>query len=196
MLVADLAGNQVFRNEIANGIFIPRGGYLPHLGDNVEAIHLVEPDPFMVRRLREALSGTGRGSGPGASAGASADARGVPRRSVVHEMGAETLPFADASIDTVLTTLTLCTVDDLEVSAQEIRRVLRPGGSLLVLEHVRSINPRIAAWQKRWRKPWRWAGAGCTLDRESGQALAGAGFETRDLRRVTVPDATASLPSE
>jgi ubiquinone/menaquinone biosynthesis C-methylase UbiE len=137
----------------------------------------------MVRRLRAAIPGADQTRGRTQIA----DARRVPPRSVVHEMGAETLPFADASIDTVLATLTLCTVDDLEVSAQEIRRVLRPGGSLLVLEHVRSLDLRTAVWQERWKKPWRWAGGGCNLDRETGEALAEAGFETSDLRRVTLP---------
>ena len=140
------------------------GQNLPHLGSSVTRVHLVEPDPHMVRRLRPR----------------------VPRNGVVHQAPGEDLPLDDAGVDTVLATLTLCTVDDLPRALAEIRRVLRPGGRMLVLEHVLSQDPRLAGWQARLRTPWRWAGGGCNLDRETATTLADNGFDTSALRRFRI----------
>lgn len=90
-----------------------------------------------------------------------------PQATVV-EARAERLPFAEASFDTVVTTLVLCTVPEVAATLAEIRRVLRPDGRLLVLEHVRSVDPRprLARWQDRWEHPWRLLGAGCQCNRD------------------------------
>jgi ubiquinone/menaquinone biosynthesis C-methylase UbiE len=146
---------------------------LPHLGPAVSHVHAVEPDPHMVRRLRPALDAFAAGSG-----GVSVD---------VHAVGAERLPLPDRSADTVLATLTLCTVRDLQAVAGEIRRVLRPGGRLVVLEHVLSQDPRVAGWQRRLRRPWGWFGGGCSPVRETGEVLSANGFDVSSLRRLTVP---------
>jgi SAM-dependent methyltransferase len=105
----------------------------------------------------------------------------------VHAVGAERLPLPDGSADTALATLTLCTVQDLQASAAEIRRVLRPGGQVVVLEHVLSTDPRAAAWQRRLRRPWGWFGGGCSPVRETGEVLSANGFDVSSLRRITVP---------
>lgn len=153
----------------AQGVVVDLGAGIglnfPHLGPAVTQVHAVEPDPAMVRRLVPVL----------------------PANATVHQVGAEVIPLPDGSADTVLATLTLCTVDDLDAVAGEIRRVLRPGGRVLVLEHVRSSSPRTAAWQRRLRGPWRWFGAGCNPDRDTAAALAGAGFDAGALRRFSVP---------
>lgn len=153
----------------ARGVVVDLGAGIgvnfPHLGPAVTEVHAVEPDPHMVRRLTPTL----------------------PGNAVVHQVGAETIPLPDAGVDTVLATLTLCTVADLDAVAAEIHRVLRPGGQVLVLEHVRSTDPRTAAWQRRLRGPWRWFGGGCNPDRDTAAALAGAGFDTGALERFTVP---------
>ena len=72
----------------------------------------------------------------------------------VVEARAEQLPFPDATFDTVVSTLVLCTVADPEAALDEIRRVLRPDGSLLFLEHVRSDDARLARWQDRLHGLW------------------------------------------
>jgi SAM-dependent methyltransferase len=153
----------------AHGVVVDLGAgiglNLPHLPAAVTAVHLVEPDPYMVRRIRSNL----------------------PAHAVVHQVGAEHLPLPDGSVDTVLATLTLCTVDDLAGVATEIRRVLRPGGQVLVLEHVRSSERRIAGWQDRLHRPWRWFVGGCNPNRDTPAALAAAGFDVTGLTRFSVP---------
>lgn len=80
---------------------------------------------------------------------------------------AESLPFDDESIDTVTGTLVLCTVDHPSRAVEEIARVLRPGGQYLFLEHVRSDDPKLAAWQDRLHWPWLKFGNGCHCNRDS-----------------------------
>jgi ubiquinone/menaquinone biosynthesis C-methylase UbiE len=141
------------------------GANLPHFGDAVTRAHLIEPDPHMIHRMGSDL----------------------PDHVQVHQVGAEHLPLDDDSVDTVLATLTLCTVDDLPASLAEIRRVLRPGGQLLILEHVRSDNALVGFCQDALHGPWRWVGAGCHSNRDTAAALATAGFDTTALTRFTVP---------
>jgi SAM-dependent methyltransferase len=153
----------------AHGVVLDLGAgiglNLPHLGPAVTGVHLVEPDPHMIRRLRPR----------------------VPEHGVVHQAGGERLPLPAASVDTVLATLTLCTVDDPPAVLAELRRVLRPGGRVLVLEHVLSLDPRLAWWQNHLRVPWRCAGAGCNPNRDTVTALDQAGFDTSGLTRFRVP---------
>jgi len=174
----------------ARGVVVDLGSgiglNLPHLGDAVTAVHLIEPDPHMVRRLNRRIEdGAAAGSTKGVEAGATA---GTGAATIaVHQVGAEALPLPDASVDTVLATLTLCTVDDLAASVGQIRRVLRPGGQLLVLEHVRSTDARLARRQDSWHGPWRWFAAGCHSNRDTPAALAAVGFDVSVLDRFTVP---------
>lgn len=153
----------------ARGVVVDLGAgvglNLPHLGPDVSIVHAVEPDPHMVRRLTPNL----------------------PGGAVVHQVGAEAVPLPDASVDTVLATLTLCTVQDPEAAVREIRRVLRPDGQVLVLEHVLALDARTAAWQHRMRLPWRWFGAGCNPTRDTAESFAAAGFDVGGLDRITIP---------
>jgi ubiquinone/menaquinone biosynthesis C-methylase UbiE len=96
---------------------------------------------------------------------------------------AEALPFADDSFDTVVTTLVLCTVRDPARTFAEIRRVLRPGGKLLFLEHVRSERPRLSRWQDRLNPIQKKIGHGCNCNRDTATTLAGAGFEIEQIER-------------
>src|SRR3954469_20812294 len=84
---------------------------------------------------------------------------------------AESLPFEDDSFDTVVSTLVLCTVDDPRRAIGEIARVLRPGGRLLFLEHVRADSRRLARWQDRLHRAWHAFAAGCHANRATVELL-------------------------
>ena len=94
---------------------------------------------------------------------------------------AEQLPFPDGSIDTVVSTFVLCTVDAPDLALQEIVRVLKPDGQLLFIEHVRSDSPRLARWQDRLANPWRRFARGCRCNRATSELMVAFGFELEDL---------------
>ena len=96
---------------------------------------------------------------------------------------AEELPFEDASFDVAVSTLVLCTVRDPERSLSELHRVLRPGGKLLFIEHVRSEEPRKARLQDRMLPINRRIGHGCNCNRRTLESIRGAGFEVNDVER-------------
>jgi ubiquinone/menaquinone biosynthesis C-methylase UbiE len=145
---------------------------LVHYPEAVTELVLTEPDPFMARRLRQRV----------------ADEPPSPDRVEVIEALAESLPFEDASFDSVVSTLVLCSVEDPGASAAEIARVLKPAGRLLCLEHVRSPEEgRLARWQDRLERPWGWVGAGCHPNRDTAAVLASAGLETDALERDRLP---------
>lgn len=107
----------------------------------------------------------------------------------VVEAGAEQLPFADDSFDTVVCTLVLCTIPDVPASLREIARVLRPEGRLLFVEHVRSDDAGRAKWQDRLTPVWRFTGRGCHPNRDTAQALETAGFTFDRLDEGRIPKA-------
>ena len=98
----------------------------------------------------------------------------VPIRSVPG--AGERLPFADASFDTVVCCLTLCSVQDVGQVLAEVRRVLKPGGRFLFLEHVLSDDPQRQRWQQRLNPIQKVVGVGCNLNRPSAHLVRAAGF--------------------
>ncbi|MGH2958646.1 MAG: class I SAM-dependent methyltransferase [Solirubrobacterales bacterium] len=102
---------------------------------------------------------------------------------------AEELPFEDASFDTIVSTLVLCTVPDPAAAMTEIKRLLAPGGQLLLLEHTRSESPDRAKWQDRLETPWRLYGNGCYCNRDTVSIVQSAGFTWDDLQHGTIPHA-------
>jgi ubiquinone/menaquinone biosynthesis C-methylase UbiE len=137
---------------------------LPYYPDEVEDLTLTEPAapmlPKLERRLRKAnLDGE------------------------VVVATAEELPFDDDSFDTVVSTLVLCTVDDPRRAIEETARVLRPGGKLLFLEHIRADTRRLARWQDRLHRPWHAFAAGCHANRPTVDLLRESPLEVEAVER-------------
>jgi ubiquinone/menaquinone biosynthesis C-methylase UbiE len=98
----------------------------------------------------------------------------------------EQLPFEDGSFDTVVASFLLCSVADQDRALAEIRRVLRPGGRYLFLEHVRSDDPKLAARQDRWERPWGVIGFGCHPNRDTLPRIEAA-FTVEEVERSELP---------
>jgi ubiquinone/menaquinone biosynthesis C-methylase UbiE len=101
----------------------------------------------------------------------------------------EDIPFADSRFDCVVCTFTLCSVDDPEQVMQELRRILRPGGRMLFLEHGRAPDADVRRWQERIEPVWKRLAGGCHLSRPIASALEGAGFAVERLGEGYTPKA-------
>jgi ubiquinone/menaquinone biosynthesis C-methylase UbiE len=163
-----LAGARGVVLEIGGGT----GANLAHYR-NVDRVIIAEPDPFMRNRIGPKLE----------------EAR-VPVE--VSAAGAEALPYPDGSFDTVVSTLVLCTVPDQEAALDEVRRVLRPGGWLLFIEHVRAAGSA-ARWQDRLEPLWRRLLGGCHPNRDTVAAIVEAGFEIETFESFYPPDPLSGL---
>jgi len=118
---------------------------------------------------------------------ARASARGWDN--TIREGVGENIPFRDASFDTVVCTFTLCSVDDPDQVMSEMRRILRPGGRLLFLEHGRAPDVDVARWQDRIEPVWKKIAGGCHLTRPIVAALRGAGFDVEPMGQGYLPKA-------
>ena len=153
------------------------GANITYYPDAVEELILAEPFEPMRRRMEVKLRASGRSA---STLDASADA----------------IPLEDESVDTVVSTLVLCTVDFPDLALAEVARVLRPGGQLLFIEHVRSHDsPRLARWQDRLETPWRHFAAGCRCNRDTIASISVAGFSTEheDVHWKGVPPVVTPL---
>lgn len=133
---------------------------VPHYPPAARELILVEPEPAMRRRLERRV-------------------RRSQRQAAIIDASAEQLPFADRSVDTVVCTLVLCTVEHPDRALAEIARVLRPGGQLLFIEHVRAESPALAWWQDRLLDPWRRFACGCRCNRATVELMRACGFEVK-----------------
>jgi ubiquinone/menaquinone biosynthesis C-methylase UbiE len=140
------------------------GFNFPYYPAAVEELVVTEPAPGMLDRARRRVAETS-----------------LPVTTL--QASAERLPFEDSSFDTVVSTLVLCSVDDVDRSLAEIHRVLRPGGQLIFVEHVRSDDPRIAKWQDRLERPWMVVADGCHPNRATLDHIEAAPFEVVEVER-------------
>jgi ubiquinone/menaquinone biosynthesis C-methylase UbiE len=144
------------------------GANVPFFGPRVEHVVAAEPDPAMAKQLREKLR-----------------ARNESRIEVV-ETEAESLPFGDAAFDVVVSTLVLCTVRDPVAALSQVRRVLKPGGRLLFVEHVAAERPARRILQHVAEPAWKRLAGGCHLTRRTDETIAKAGFTIRELTRDSI----------
>jgi ubiquinone/menaquinone biosynthesis C-methylase UbiE len=101
----------------------------------------------------------------------------------------EAIPFDDASFDCAVCTFTLCSVDDPGAVIGELRRILRPGGRLLFLEHGRAPDAPVRRWQERIEPVWKRLAGGCHLTRPITSAIDAAGFAVNPLGKGYTPEA-------
>jgi ubiquinone/menaquinone biosynthesis C-methylase UbiE len=134
----------------------------------VSELVLTEPDPHMRRKLQAKVG----------ESEVDAEVASAP---------AEALPFEDSSFDTAAFTLVLCTAPDPRAALAEVARILRPGGKLLFLEHVRSEDPGLARWQDRLEKPWRFLGDGCHCNRDTLTTIEASPLILGDVVKTQLP---------
>jgi SAM-dependent methyltransferase len=129
---------------------------LPHYPDALEELFLTEPDAAMAARLRRRLDRTRRAA-------------------CVIDAPAEALPFDDNSVDTVISTLVLCTVDAPDAALREVARILKHDGQLLFIEHIRAESAFLASWQDRLAGPWSRFADGCQCNRATVELMKAGG---------------------
>jgi ubiquinone/menaquinone biosynthesis C-methylase UbiE len=103
------------------------------------------------------------------------------------EGSAERIPLAAHSMDTIVMTWTGCSIPDIGAALEEMRRVLRPGGRLLFVEHGRAPEPNVARWQDRLNPFWQRLSGGCRLNRKIDDLLSDAGFQIDRLATGYIP---------
>jgi ubiquinone/menaquinone biosynthesis C-methylase UbiE len=99
----------------------------------------------------------------------------------------ESLPLSDGSMDTVVMTWTLCSIPEPLKALHQMRRVLKPDGRLIFVEHGRAPDARVAAWQDRLNPVWKRIGGGCNLNRKTDQLLVQSGFQILELKTIYLP---------
>lgn len=114
--------------------------------------------------------------------------RDLPFELELLQMGSEQIPLDDHSIDTVLTTFTLCTIPNVEMALQQMRRVLKPGGELIFCEHGRAPDANVQRWQDRINPIWKCCMGGCHINRNIPALLRAGGFRINRIEQTYLPD--------
>lgn len=174
MAKVEKAGLRAFRQELlagASGRVLEIGGgtgaNLAFYGPSVESLTITEPEPPMIRRLERRV-------------------REQAPRTTVLRAPAEDLPFEDDAFDVAVSTLVLCGVNDQPRALRELHRVLRPGGQLLFMEHVRSDDSHLARRQDRMNGLSRFL-VGCECNRPTLDSIERAGFIVTHVEHTTMP---------
>ena len=172
----EAAGLQAHREALLTGVSgrvveigAGTGRNLAFYGDDVDSLTITEPDPHMARKLERRIEEH-------------------PRPVELVRAPAEELPFEDGRFDVAVSTLVLCGVEDQSRALGEVRRVLKPGGRLLFIEHVRSDDPGLARKQDRMNGLNRIV-ARCNCNRSTLDAIRAAGFTITDLQQAELQKA-------
>jgi ubiquinone/menaquinone biosynthesis C-methylase UbiE len=140
---------------------------LPHYPQHISGLSIIDPAPMLRDKVRKRIAQ-------------------IPFPVHVEHITAETLPYPARQFDSVVSTWTLCTISDVEKALKEIRRVLKPTGTFLFLEHGRSDDARVAAWQDRLNPIQNIIGCVCNLNRRIDQLITKSGLHIRHLDRFTM----------
>ena len=175
---AEKSGLRVMRQRLLSGahgdvleIGAGTGLNLAWYGPDVRSLTVTEPEPAMVRRLERRIA-----------------ARQGDRTARVLRAPAEDLPFDDHSFDVAVSFLVLCGVDDQPRALRELRRVLRPGGRLLFMEHLRSGDPAVARMQDRMNWLNRLVVC-CDCNRPTLDSIRESGFTVTSVEHTALPKA-------
>jgi len=114
-------------------------------------------------------------------------ARQATKVEFLSQSAEDDLPLSERSIDTVVMTWTLCSIPDPLKALRQMKRVLKPNGRLIFIEHGRAPDSRVAAWQDQLTPLWKRIGGGCHLNRKIDDLLVGAGFTIDELRTTYLP---------
>ena len=164
-LLGEVSGDVL---EIGSGT----GVNLPYYPNTVKRLVLSEPDSNMRKQLQQKVSKLNR------------------EHISITQFSAESIDFPDASFDCVVSTLVLCSVTDQPICLREFRRVLRPGGKLVFLEHVAAEQDlRLYHWQKFFEPLWTFMGCNCHLTRNTESEIRQAGFNPVLIDRVSMEGA-------
>ncbi len=140
----------------------------PFYGHQVERVFGLDPSPRLLAIARRR-----------------AEAAKVPIELLLGS--ATAIPLADQSVDTIVMTWTLCSIPDAPAALAELRRVLKPDGQLLFVEHGLAPEPGVEKWQHRLTPLWRHVAGGCHLDRKMDELIRSAGFDLTKLDTAYAP---------
>jgi ubiquinone/menaquinone biosynthesis C-methylase UbiE len=150
-------------------IGIGSGLNLPFYSGDVSRIYGVEPSPELQKLARKRSVGK------------------AIQVEFLSQSAEELLPVPDQSVDTVVITWTLCSIADPGSALRQMKRVLKPTGRLIFVEHGRAPDSGVAAWQDRLTPAWKRIGGGCHLNRKIDALLLEAGFAIDELRTNYLP---------
>jgi ubiquinone/menaquinone biosynthesis C-methylase UbiE len=156
--VVSTATGRVLEVGVGSGLNVP------FYGRNVNQVVGLEPSPKLLDMAHKA-----------------ARQSQIPLRLI--EGTAEAIPIEDRNIDTVVTTWTMCSIPDVERALQEMRRVLRPDGRLLFVEHGRAPGAGVRWWQDHLTPAWKYISGGCHLNRAIEEMIEKAGFRIERLEK-------------
>lgn len=161
--VVPLAKGRVLEIGMGSGLNVPH-----YKAENIELVWGLEPSEGMRRK-------------------AQANLKRAPFEVRWLDLPSEEIPLEDNSVDTVVLTYTLCTIPDWQLALQQMRRVLKPGGSLVFCEHGEAPDESVRKWQQRINPLWKKIAGGCHLNRPIPQYLQQGGFKINKIESAYIP---------